>query len=220
MNIDTKSIDGWEAAYRNNSAGLWDEKPMPIVAEIARRARADGLRIGLDLGCGEGRNLLALRRAGLEIAGLDISPSALGQADRLLRAQGQRATLIEGDICALPLASGTVDLITALDVAGQVADPGPMIAEAHRVLHGEALMVANLFSLEDETYGTGEEIGPNTFRYKDTLFRYFEESEVRGLFESGWEVELEKLSWVDEPHGAFRPTPHRHVNFVVWARPR
>jgi SAM-dependent methyltransferase len=221
MSIDTTISGGWEAAYRDNSAGvLWDEQPMPVVENVARRARERGLRVGVDLGCGEGRNLLALRQAGLELAGLDISPTALGRADLLLRAAGECAALIEGDICALPLASGTIDLVTALDVAGQVPEPAIMIAEAHRVLRSDGLFVVNLFSLEDETYGQGEEVGRHTFRYKDTLFRYFEEDGVRSLFEADWEVEIEKLSWVDEPHGDFRATRHRHVNHIVWAVPR
>jgi SAM-dependent methyltransferase len=221
MTTNSTVKGGWELTYRANEGGeLWGEEPMPIIAEIATRARTLGVRNGLDLGCGDGRNLLALRQEGLDLAGLDVSPTALGRADRLLRAHGQRATLIVGDVSALPVASGSVDMITALDVAGQVPDPAPMLHGARRALHEGGLFVANFFAYEDETYGAGEEIAPHTFRYKDTLFRYFAEDEVRELFGHAWEVELEVRSWLDGPHGNFRPDPHRHVNYVAWARPR
>jgi SAM-dependent methyltransferase len=218
MSTDATLTDGWDAAYRDNpEASLWSEEPMPIVAEIASRARARGLRVGVDLGCGDGRNLAALRARGLELAGLDISPTALVRADGLLRANGDAALLIGGEVTALPFAAGTLDLLTALDVAGQVPDPAPLIAEARRVLRPGGLFVVNLFTPEDDTYGEGEEIGPRTFLYRETLFRYFERAEIAPLFGEGWGLEIEEASWVDPPHGSFRPRRHRHVNHVVYA---
>jgi SAM-dependent methyltransferase len=221
MTKNSTTAGGWELAYQENDNGeLWSAEAMPIVPEIAERARDLGLRSGVDLGCGDGRNLLALRKAGFELAGLDISATALARADGLLRGHDERATLIVGDISELPLASSSADMITALDVAGQVPDPAPMLCEARRVLHEGGLLVANFFALEDETYGAGTEVAPHTFNYKGTLFRYFEEDALREFFGRDWEIELEVRSWVDGPHGGFRPNPHRHVNYVAWARPR
>ncbi|HKO38994.1 MAG TPA: class I SAM-dependent methyltransferase [Solirubrobacterales bacterium] len=190
---------------------------MPIVAEIASRALEAGVKVGVDLGCGDGRNLKALRERGLDLAGLDISPTALTRADQLLRAGGDGAPLILGDVTALPFAEGTLDLVTALDVAGQIPDPAPLIAEAHRVLRPGGMLVANFFTLDDDTHGEGEEVEPHTFLYRETLFRYFERAEVQCLFAADWQLEIQETSWVDPPHGSFRPYRHRHVNHVVYA---
>ena len=50
-----------------------------------RRGRQRGLRHGLYVGCGNGRNLLPLLDAGLDLTGLDISRQAIAQ----LRAGGR-----------------------------------------------------------------------------------------------------------------------------------
>lgn len=217
--MPTKSLltDGWDTAYRDNpTVQLWSEEPMPILETIVSRARARNLQVGVDLGCGEGRNLLALRRAGLEVSGLDISPTALSRADQLLRDSGDAAPLIVGDVTQLPFADATLDIVTALDVAGQIPDPRPMLAEANRVLRAGGLLVVNLFALEDDTYGVGEEVASHTYLYHDTLFRYFEETEIEEMFGGGWELDVEKVAWTDPPHGSFRPSEHRHVSYVIY----
>jgi len=220
MTIHQKIDQGWDAAYLENpDAQLWNEEPMPIVADIVARGRDRGLRTCLDVGCGDGRNMLALQHGGLDVSGLDISPTALGRADRLLRDQGNPAVLLGGDIGALPVAAGTLDMVTALDVAGQVPDPTAMIAEAHRVLRPGGLLAVNLFSPQDGTYGEGEQIGRHVFVYKQTLFRFYEREDLDELFAGAWDWETEIVTWDDPPHGSFRPYEHTHVNHVVYATP-
>ena len=75
----------------------------------------------IDVGCGDGRNLCALVRAGFICAGIDLSSTALARAHDRLTAQAQSAFLIQADASHLPLASGTIDCMTAFDVFGQIA---------------------------------------------------------------------------------------------------
>ena len=218
MTTHHEIVTGWDAAYQEQGGSvLWNDEPMPILDEIVARAREANLSATVDVGCGDGRNLLRLQQAGLLTCGLDISETALGSADRLLRGHGRAVPLIVGDITALPFGSGTMDLITMLDVGGQVPDVTPAIREAQRVLRPGGLLVVNLFTYDDETYGDGTEIGPGAFVYKDTLFRYYRREEVEELFGLGWASEVQHLSWIDPPHGEFRPREHRHDNYVVYA---
>lgn len=218
--MSTDHKNGWDAAYReSSSAQLWNESPMPIIDDIVRRAQGGGLRLCVDLGCGDGRNLAALQKGGLEVSGLDLSPTALARADELLRERGRPAALVVGDIAALPFADGTIDVVTALDVAGQVPNLRPALAEARRVLRSDGLLAMNLFTPEDDTYGEGDEVAPDTFVYRDTLFRYYRDDEVEPLFGSEWKIDVERATWMDPPHGPFRPRAHRHVNHVVYATP-
>jgi SAM-dependent methyltransferase len=216
MLSDPTITRGWDSAYLDNpEAQLWSEEPIPIVDDILARGRG----CCLDLGCGDGRHLLALQRGGLDVVGLDISATALQRADRLLRLHGCPAPLLLGDILALPFAAGTLDVVCALDVLGQVPDPRPVLSEAHRVLRPDGLLVVNLFALTDDTFGEGLQIAPNTFLFKETLFRYFSRSDVESLFAEGWESEIVTASWTDPPHGSFRPVGHTHTSHVVFARP-
>lgn len=60
-----------------------------------------GLRPGdriLDLCCGHGRHAVALAQAGLQVTGVDLSPSALARARRAARAAGVRVRFVRADM--------------------------------------------------------------------------------------------------------------------------
>jgi SAM-dependent methyltransferase len=90
----------WDIEY---AAGRYrDEPPLPFVADIVAAAREHGVigRDGVYIGCGNGRNYLALVAAGLDLVGLDISERALAQLAE--RAPERRTRLVHGDLTALP----------------------------------------------------------------------------------------------------------------------
>jgi SAM-dependent methyltransferase len=90
----------WDIEY---AAGRYrDEPPLPFVADIVAAAREHGVigRDGVYIGCGNGRNYLALVAAGLDLVGLDISERALVQLAE--RAPERRTRLVHGDLTALP----------------------------------------------------------------------------------------------------------------------
>ncbi|CAO5245602.1 class I SAM-dependent methyltransferase [Frankia sp. AgKG'84/4] len=209
---------GWEDAYQRQADGpLWQDEAIPVIESAVAELRTRQARTVVDLGCGDGRNLAVLLDAGLNALGVDIAPTGLAHARRVVR---QRGFLLHADATRIPLIDGSVDAVTCFDVFGQVADPADLVAEAHRLLRAGGLFVANAFTLEDETFGEGDRIAENTFAYRDTLFRYYAEAEMRALFTDWNLLDLQRVSWDDPPHGEFRPYPHRHDNWVVQATPR
>jgi predicted TPR repeat methyltransferase len=61
----------WNAEYgRGRYSG---EAPVEMITRILAAARARNIDRGLYIGCGNGRNYLPLRRAGLDLTGIDIS---------------------------------------------------------------------------------------------------------------------------------------------------
>ncbi|EQD77735.1 Methyltransferase type 11 domain protein, partial [mine drainage metagenome] len=61
----------------------WGEEPNGLCREVLGlldRDRLEGLR-ALDLGCGEGRDLIHLARHGLQVTGVDISQPGLAKAE-------------------------------------------------------------------------------------------------------------------------------------------
>ncbi len=84
-------------------------------------------RRALDVACGTGRYLKIMRARGAGVVGIDFSPEMLGRA----RALGAVA---RGDLRALPVASGSVDVVTCGLAVGHVADLARAIGEMARAL--------------------------------------------------------------------------------------
>lgn len=111
----------------------------------------DGVRGAvLELGCGGGSFLRALRqhRPDLAVVGLDISARAL------MHARDRGATrVVRGDVERLPFADGSVDAVVFFDVLEHVPHPDALLAEAARVLrpggrlHGFVPCEGSLFTL-------------------------------------------------------------------------
>lgn len=74
----------WDDRY-STEGFVWGVEPSGFVAELAA-----GLPPGraLDLGCGQGRNAIWLASKGHQVTGLDISPVAIDQAQRLAARRG------------------------------------------------------------------------------------------------------------------------------------
>jgi SAM-dependent methyltransferase len=120
----------WDAGSYESSFGPVLE---PVAAQVVRTAGvAPGQQV-LDLACGTGNVALQAARCGAQVIGVDA-------AARLLEVARRRAgsdTGIEfrqGDLAALPVRDGEIDL--ALSVFGLIfaADPEPALQEVRRVL--------------------------------------------------------------------------------------
>ncbi|MEP6962331.1 MAG: ubiquinone/menaquinone biosynthesis methyltransferase, partial [Acidobacteriota bacterium] len=87
----------------------WRARAVDRVAEVLTRPNA---RV-LDLCCGTGDVLLALeKRGGKPVLGSDFCHPMLVEANQKIAARHMRTPLFEADALALPLADGTLDLIT------------------------------------------------------------------------------------------------------------
>jgi SAM-dependent methyltransferase len=225
--LDCETVVGWDLAYRAQLAGhdgpipeyLWTEQPVPFLQDAAiyrvLRKRCSGAI--LDAGCGDGRNALHLERYGFYVIGVDISPVAVEIAARRAQKEGQnRVVFMQDDIRNLRT-RGPVDAVLCVDALSQVQNPQDCLGEFYRVLRPGGLLLFNLYTPEDGTYGAGRQIGIRTFEYKSTLFKYYLAEEVSALV-GGWkDVQIHTVVWMEPPHGEFRPLPHTHVSHVVLA---
>jgi hypothetical protein len=108
---------GAAAAWDREYAGgrYLAEPPPPFVADIVAAARTHDLigEQGLYIGCGNGRNYLPLVAEGLDLVGIDLSPTAIAQL--VERAPDRRGRLTCGDLTALPVAA-TYGLVIGIQV--------------------------------------------------------------------------------------------------------
>ncbi|RME43213.1 MAG: class I SAM-dependent methyltransferase, partial [Caldilineae bacterium] len=95
----------------------------------------------LDVGCGPGATLTALREHFPFVVGVDYAPEALHYA-----ARRHQRRLCRGNALALPFAGNTFHAVTALDVLYQrwVTDDRAALGEMHRVLKPGGLLVATV----------------------------------------------------------------------------
>ena len=95
------AASAWDTEYARGR--YRDEPPVGFVRDILAAATDQRRRSGVYIGCGNGRNLLPMLDAGLDLTGLDISAEAI---DQLRRRRPDRADkLIVGDLTALPPAA-------------------------------------------------------------------------------------------------------------------
>jgi len=115
----------------------WQTEPSYFAR--TERELLDGIAVGpgdafLEVGCGEGGNLVHLAHAGAAgprlRVGLDLFPAKLGFA----RDRQVPAAFVVGAAQALPFRSGSFDVVLCRDVLHHLEDPATAVAELARVI--------------------------------------------------------------------------------------
>ncbi len=177
----------WEAIYRKE--GRVFQEPFHGFAQVLEVFRTSSCRRILDLGCGNGRHVVALARAGLQAAGVDISATALRLTRDWLAALNLEADTVAADMrVPLPFGNASFDGILSTQVIHHAlaAQVRGAIGEIHRVLvpGGMAFVTVAGRTHADTTY---QEIEPGTFiplsgSEQGLPHHIFSESELRAEF--------------------------------------
>jgi SAM-dependent methyltransferase len=141
-------------------SGSYDSAPNPLirVEEPIVRAMIDRApaAVALDAACGTGRHTAYLRGRAQRVIGIDGSPDMLDKA----RVRVPDADLRLGDLAALSLEDGSVDLAVCALALTHVRDLSRPIAELGRVVRpGGRVIVSDLHPLMVLLGGTGFFIG-------------------------------------------------------------
>jgi SAM-dependent methyltransferase len=120
------------------------EELAPVAEAVVQRARISAGEDVLDVACGTGNAALLAAARGARVVGVDGAPRLLEVARERARARGVVVDFREGDLLALPVDDGAVDV--ALSVFGVIfaADAARALRELARVLRpsGRALVTA------------------------------------------------------------------------------
>ncbi|AQP47111.1 hypothetical protein BW730_05860 [Tessaracoccus aquimaris] len=108
----------WESWYQERDQ-VWSGKVNAVLAEVASSLEPGS---ALDLGCGEGGDVVWLAQQGWDAIGIDISPAAIERARLAAEEQGveDQASFLVGDLTELDL-DGHFDLVTASFLQSPVA---------------------------------------------------------------------------------------------------
>ena len=117
--------DFWADAPSDPEPWAWERRRALLLGETRPGERV------LDLGCGAGRFVAALRGAGADPVGVEIAEAALERARAVAPGADLRRLADDGSI---PLEHGAVDLVWCSEVLEHVADGSRLLQEARRVL--------------------------------------------------------------------------------------
>jgi SAM-dependent methyltransferase len=189
----------WDREY---AVGRYaDDPPVPFVRDIIASATRAGVlhQPGVDIGCGNGRNYVALVDGGLDLIGLDVSEAAIRQL--AARVPDRTSRLVHGDITALP-SGATYGAVVAL----QVFQHGDRVAcHAHLLASQELLAPGGVMAVRVNAVGTDIEFDHEvveegegrglTVRYlrgpkRGLLVHFFDRPELEALFTGRFDTEL------------------------------
>jgi ubiquinone/menaquinone biosynthesis C-methylase UbiE len=130
MPVATARYDGFADWYDE-----WNDPHVERNAAEILDLIGPGTGLCLDLGCGTGQYIPALRGSGRTVLGLDRS------ADQLRRARARCGQLVQADAAALPFRAASFGTVVALWISTDVDDFPAVLAEAARVLQPGGLLL-------------------------------------------------------------------------------
>jgi ArsR family transcriptional regulator len=135
----------------------------------------------VDLGCGTGDLLEALKEKANRVIGVEKSPRMLDAARRRFAGPGNNFDLRMGELEHLPLREGEADLAVISMVLHHLPEPAKALREVHRVLKkGNAFILVDLLSHELE--GMRE-------RFGDRWLGFSKEETGKWLKNAGFKIE-------------------------------
>jgi SAM-dependent methyltransferase len=137
-NASMSETPWFEAAFRADYLAVYAHRDQASATREVAFLVEQGLRGRvLDLCCGQGRHLIAMRAAGLWAHGLDLSHELLVRAPRLEGGESTSGRLVRGDQRALPFADASHDAVALLFSSfGYHDDAGDLrvLREVRRIL--------------------------------------------------------------------------------------
>ncbi len=130
---EVASAEYWENRYAA-SERMWSGRVNPVLAEIAVTLEPG---TAIDLGCGEGGDVIWLAQHGWDAIGIDVSPTAIARAQEAAQHEGELAGNAHFEVAELSeLRDRTYDFVTA----SFLHSPAALPREA--LLHSALTLVA------------------------------------------------------------------------------
>ncbi|MGZ4551480.1 MAG: class I SAM-dependent methyltransferase [Blastococcus sp.] len=176
----------WQATFHANPQMYGADASAPGTYAVGLFT-AEGMADVVELGAGQGRDTLALLRAGLRVTALDYAADGLAELRRAAAAAGFGATLRTGahDVRdVLPLPDASVDAVYShmlLSMALRTAELDRLAGEVRRVLRPGGLHVYTVRHTGDAHYAVGTAHGDDMFENGGFIVHFFDRALVDRL---------------------------------------
>lgn len=193
----------------------------------------------LEIGCGEGGNLLPFARKGCRVTGVDIAKTRINQAEEFFREAKAEGKFIASDIFLLKDLEGVFDVIICHDVFEHIAAKQKLLEQLHHYLKPGGVIFFS-FPAWQMPFGGHQQICRNhltshlpfihllpTYFYRKLLQASGEDSsciaELMSIKETGVTIEqFEHLTqitnWEIENRLLYFINPHYQVKFRLTPR--
>jgi len=214
--------NNWDRVYKNypSDESVWKNLDPQyngaspyIIEKIKKLPKSAKI---LDAGCGDGRNLIPIRKLGYDIQGIDISKEAIMRAKKLLMRKKIKADIKIGSFHQLPYGKNAFDAIIYDLVHVHIEDPDSVLKEFKRVLKTNGLVFLEITSKNDPIFK-----GINNFYEKGFYFRFYSRQEAKRLVSKYFKVlSIEYVTIPNLGHGKdfAKRKKHFHKSYLVVAR--
>lgn len=119
----------------------------------------------LDLCCGYGQHSLHLDDNGFSVTAADLEPEKTERLHEICVSSNREIKVVIADMKDLPFRDRSFDAVVCLSAIHHQCTAGiqKTIAEIFRVLCPGGLLLFDILSTEDPSFGLGKEMEPNTF---------------------------------------------------------
>ncbi|MBU0520076.1 class I SAM-dependent methyltransferase [bacterium] len=187
----------WNQLFRDPTKII--KKPDPLASSFI-----DALPQGAfvyDLGCGAGRHLLSLTKAGLRVIGSDVARVGLHSSRTWLMQENLAADLFLADMAWGPFRENLFDGVLAMNVINhaKVAEAQQAFDDSFRMLKPDGAFFFKIIGREDARYGEGDQIEPHTFVPRQGIeagvpHHFYTEEELRQMLLNFNRVEIDKVT--------------------------
>ena len=171
----TDQRDAWDSFYTDN------HRPWRGVSDIGDVPFREGDRV-LEVGCGNGKTVLALSKRGFRVTGVDFSETAIGMCRDTMPSAGE---FVCASVTELPFEDSSFDGAVAFHVLEHLTadEMKEAVRELSRVLVPGSHLLLKCFAKGDMRSEKGEEVDDSTFvRGNGILYHYFDEEELVSFF--------------------------------------
>lgn len=183
----------WDSVYRREAPGFEGPPPWSIgepQPELAALHRAGKFRSDvLDAGCGHAELSMALAADGYTVVGIDLSPTAIAEANRTAQQRGlSTASFVQGDITDFGGYDGRFNTIVDSTLFHSIPVEGRdgYLRSIHRAAAPGARYFALVFA--KEAFPADREQGPNPVdeeELRTAVSQYWEVDDIRPAFIHG-----------------------------------
>lgn len=153
--MQTRHVD--RALYFKELAVTSEKYLLPFIEEIYPIHA--GMKV-LEIGCGEGGNLIPFMERGCQVTGVDLDPTRIQQASQFIAERGYTARLIVCDILSENRLNTDYDLILVHDVIEHIQDKEALFKIFSRLLSPKGVIYIG-FPAWQMPFGGHQQICPN-----------------------------------------------------------